>query len=485
MSFFSMKNYIHPKMEIAVIFLVSILGIFFISFYQYHNSDNEIYKVAFIIILTFGIICSFLTPICFIPDGAEHFVRSEMTSEGILVPHYENGSYMTIQTTLDLIKNSKNTLSTKYDKINGFKANIFQTDADTKSINYTHVKYPSAFAQNPFYGYLAQGFGMFIAKSLNLNAIWLLWLGRICNVILYSVLIALAVKKTPILKVPMIVFSCIPLAIYQSSSLSIDAFINGLAILMIAYFFWMYKAPDRSLGKKELIIFTIIGLLLGLTKITLFLFMLLILCLPKSKFKEDKYYYLSILCIIFVGILGLIWIKFYASYAFQHSFRHNYWILKNINNTSQLNYVLSHKFNALIGILSIFTKYLDNDLLLYANNLFINKINSVYLMFIGAIILLYPSEKIDLKSKISVFILIVLIYVGTYITFLFTWTPIGHLNNIIGVKARYFLPLFVLLPFVFGFNHMEGDKSSIDMYAIVLTISFLALMLISSAIKFY
>lgn len=276
LSFFSMKNYIHPKMEIAVIFLVSILGIFFISFYHYLNSDNDLYKLAFIIILTFGIICSFLMPICIAPDEVEHFVRSEITSDGILAPNYENGSYVTIQSTLDLIKNSKHTRSTKFDDINYSKASIFHTDADTKPINYTHVKYPSAFAQNPFYGYLAQALGMDIAKALNLNAIWLLWLGRICNVILYSFLVAFAVKKTPILKVPMIAFSCIPLAIYQSSSLSIDAFINGLAILMVSYFFYMYKAPNKSLGKKELIVFSIMGLLLGLTKITLFLFMLLI-----------------------------------------------------------------------------------------------------------------------------------------------------------------------------------------------------------------
>ena len=485
LSFFSMKNYIHPKMEIAVIFLVSILGIFFISFYHYLNTDNDLYKLAFIIILTFGIICSFLMPICAISDGAEHFVRSEITSEGILVPNYENGSYITIQSTLDLIKNCKHTLSTKFDSINGSRGNIFQTDADTKSINYTHVKYPSAFAQNPFYGYLAQALGMDIAKALNLNAIWLLWLGRICNVILYSVLVSFAVKKTPILKVPMIAFSCIPLAIYQSSSLSIDAFINGLAILMVSYFFYMYKAPNKSLGKKELIVFSIMGLLLGLTKITLFLFMLLILCVPKSRFKEDKYYYLGILSIIVVGVIGVLWIKYYASFAFQNSFRHNYWILKHINNKSQLSYVLSHKFASLIAVLQMFTKYLGSDLYFKSSNLFVNKINSVYLMFIGAIVLLYPIKKVNIKSKIGVFIVLIMIYIGTYITFLFTWTPVGQLNKVSGVQSRYFLPLFTLLPFIFGFNHMEGDKSSIDTWIIVLTISFLSLMLISLAIKYY
>ena len=62
-----------------------------------------------------------------------------------------------------------------------------------------------------------------------MNVIWMLWLGRIFNLILYAGLISLAIKKTPVLKMPMLAVACIPISIYQAASLSIDSIIIGLA----------------------------------------------------------------------------------------------------------------------------------------------------------------------------------------------------------------------------------------------------------------
>ena len=85
--------------------------------------------------------CCLLSPIMCAPDEVEHFVRSEMTSRGILFPTYENGSYSTIQTTIDLIKKSNTTLDIKFDVITTVNASIFKTSADTKPINYNLTKY--------------------------------------------------------------------------------------------------------------------------------------------------------------------------------------------------------------------------------------------------------------------------------------------------------------------------------------------------------
>lgn len=197
-SMFGADNYAHPKMEIGIILLSSILGVFCITYFHGHNNDKELFKTAFIVILTFGIICSFLTPICLSPDEVEHFVRSEMTSRGEFIPIYENNTFLTIQSTLDLIEDSKETVDTGFDRIHFENASIFKTDADTKPINNTLVEYPSAFAQNSFFGYLPQAIGMLVAKLFDLNAVWLLWLGRIFNVVLYASLVYIAMKKTPI-----------------------------------------------------------------------------------------------------------------------------------------------------------------------------------------------------------------------------------------------------------------------------------------------
>ncbi len=82
------KNFIHPQFVILTFILVAILGIFCIVFYFLHDSDEELYKVGFVIILCFGIVCALIVPICDVSDETEHFTRAEITSRGILIPHW-------------------------------------------------------------------------------------------------------------------------------------------------------------------------------------------------------------------------------------------------------------------------------------------------------------------------------------------------------------------------------------------------------------
>ena len=483
-SMFSMDNFVHPKMEIGIIFLLSLLGVFCISYFHGHNNDEDLFKTAFIVILTFGIICSFLTPICYCPDEVEHFVRSEMTSRGEFIPIYENNSFLTIQTTLDLIEDSKETRDTHFDMIDIEKASIFNTDADTKPINYTLVEYPSAFAQNPFFGYLPQAIGMLVAKLLDLNAVWLLWLGRIFNVILYASLASIAIKKTPILKIPLLAVSLIPLTIFHIASLSIDSMINGLGILMVAYFFYMYKSPKKSLTKRDILIFGFIGLLLGSCKITYFAFIFLLLFVPRDNFSSKRYWHYSIIAVIVLAMIALLWIIFYANPGFFESYRATYWQLRNVNSTEQISYIMSHKKDTLIQILN-FPKYFEVDFYSSARTFSFSNYTSFYLMFLGAVFLFYPTEKFNRVSRLGALCVVIMLYYGTYLTLLLSWTPIGQLDNIIGGQPRYFLPLLALFPFIFGINHIEGDTSSIDGYIFMISIVYVAVMIISNVIAVY
>ena len=486
-SMLGIKNYQQPLIEIALIIIVALLGIICISFYSNHNNNKQLYKFVFIVILTFGIVCSILSPICCAPDEVEHFVRSEMTSRGEFFPNYENGSYLTIQSTIDLINDSaKIDSDTGYYSVNGEHSSILKTDSDTKPINTTLVKFPSAFAQNPFYGYLPQAIGMFIAKLFNLNCIWLLWLGRIFNTLLYASLVAIAVKKTPILKIPLFIISVIPLSIFQCASLSIDSMVNGLGILTIAYFFYLYKSPDYSLNKKHIIIFCILSLLLGLCKITYFIFIFLILFVPKQKFEEKRMYYKSIIYIAIIGILAILWIKFYVTPGTLNSFRGPHMELRNINPTAQLSFILSHPRDFLISMLEVPKLYFDTDLLFNSRIFGFNHFNSFYLMFLGTICLLYPKEEFDIKSRAGALVISTLLYFGTYVNFLFSWTPVSNLEAISGVQPRYFLPLFALFPFIFGINNNTNNNTyEIDFYLITIAITFLASMLLSLGIRIY
>ena len=183
-SMVSPDNYYHPKMEIITFCLLSFLGIVFISYYLHNNDDNKLFITAFIVILVFGLITSMVVPIKCVSDEQEHFTRAEMTSRGILFPEFKNNSYPSISSVDTLyIKNMWKT--------------VFETADDTAPIDQSPNAVDSVFEQNPFYGYIFSGLGILIAKLLNLNLIWMLWLGRIFNTVFYAALISLAIKIVP------------------------------------------------------------------------------------------------------------------------------------------------------------------------------------------------------------------------------------------------------------------------------------------------
>ena len=80
---FSCNTHNHPKAQIILSILTVIGGIICIS-YSIKNK-NELHKTAFLIIIIFGLISVFASPILIAHDEVEHFARSDLTSEGGLI----------------------------------------------------------------------------------------------------------------------------------------------------------------------------------------------------------------------------------------------------------------------------------------------------------------------------------------------------------------------------------------------------------------
>lgn len=469
---FQAINYAHPKMEIVALVVFSLFGVFAITYFQSHNDDKNIYKTAFVIILVFGLLSSFITPICYGPDDVEHFARAEMTSRGDFLPDYTGGTYHTIQSTIDLIEVGRGHADNGYDETS-YNSTVFANKESREPINNTLVEYPNAFAQNPFFGYLAPAIGMVLAKLFSMDAIWLVWFGRIFNVLLYAGLASYAVKKTPILKMPMLVFACLPLAIYLAASTSIDPFINGLALVVVAFFFRMYKAPEKSLTKRDIAVFSALVLILGLSKVTCFAFVLLLFAVPRDNFKVRKYYYYGFISLAVLGVVALLWTRYYANPGFLHSWRGNKWILENFNSTRQMDYILAHKKDTITELAKM-PMYFPSAMMFSAN--WVDFTDCLRVIFIGFVIFLYPHDFERAKSRVGALIVSLIFYVGTYVTFLLSWAPVGVLDQYApGVQVRYFYPIFGLLPFALGLNRdsLKGyDIDNIVILCVVLFISF-------------
>lgn len=490
----------HPAFELATFVVIAILGIFCVCYALRHNSDDELYKTAFVVIICFGLICSLLVPICGVSDEKEHFVRSEMTSRGVIVPHW-NGEEMGVTS---LYNHTNGSLENRYNKGVGYETihsvnvitgernlNVFDAQHDTDKINYTPEIYDSAFEQNPFFGYLPQAIGILVAKILDLNIIWMLWLGRIFNLLCFAGLASYAIKKIPCLKVPLLVVACIPITIYQASSTSIDGMVFGLGILAVAYFVYMYKAEDSSITNYEIAIFSVICLLLGLCKLTYLAFIFLLLFVPRKNFETKKHINLILLlCIAVVALIGIAW-SHQVTPTLAHSWRSKY---QPVNSTLQINYLMNHPGHAL----NVFSRFLNEEILKLSGQFF-NFFNSAKLphysdryyllntavqIFLAIVLIAYPNNvKFDLKTRFGAGFIILLVYFGTCIVQLLSFAKVG--GHGLGISLRYYIPLFALIPIVFQINYGDIKNNEFDKYAILISIVFMASMVLSFALKHY
>lgn len=502
LSTISAKNFVNPNFVIVTFIIIAFLGIFCIVFYFMHDSKEDLYKVAFLIILCFGVISALIVPIVDVSDELEHLTRAEITSQGVIFPKWVSGEH-----NLDRLYNhsDEGRYSTKLNTDVGFETSqshmfffrnrektVFETPDDTNKINKSTILDGSSFEQNPFYGYLPQAIGVFLAKLFDMNVIWMLWLGRICNLIFYAGVISLAVKKTPVLKVPLLAVACIPISIYQASSVSIDSMVIGLGILTIAYFLYMYKADANSLKTREIAIFCTLSFLLGLCKLPYLSFVFLLLLVPKQNFKNKNILPYILLGIFIVAILGVLW-STYSTPALMHSWRSK---LNYMNASLQLQYLMDNPLQILKFFIYIFTKTLFTVVNGVFNFFGANNPNHygdhytfitiLLWIFLVATLFFYPNKvKFDRKARLGSLIVVLMVYVGTCFIQLLTWSDVGMIA--LGVSTRYFLPLFALLPIIvpFRIDRLDKFKDYFDDYAIIFIIGFMATLILAFATKYY
>ena len=476
--FFNFTDFSHTSFKIAMIILLIVIGAISLIFYKYNI--EKMHKVAFVIILLFGITMVFLTPITDASDEIEHFIRSDIVSTGqistdyIAIPNSTENGYQTIATTIIFA--------------NATGMTVFDTNVDDSPINHTPDYFNSAFSQNPFYAYLTQAIGVFLAKLLDLNAIWMLWLSRLCNILLYAIIIAFAIKKAPTFKLPLLIVAISPISILLAASNNTDGLFTALALLAFAYF--LHFCENNNIEWKDLLIFFASIILCGLLKAPYLALSLLVFLIPNENFKDKRQNITSKISIIAVLLLGLIW-SGYATNELLHSWRGLHMSEKHVNSTEQLSYLFSSPIVFGDKIIRLFTELpiiIDRYFFFPdAGRVQFSKFfATIYSVFILAFSFLYPLEKkITKNNRIKGFLIAFLIYGSVVFVQYLTWSSVGAAKITAGVYGRYFTPLIIFLPFIFGNTHTNYDKDKISFIALVIAMGITAgVMIMTLFIKY-
>ena len=438
------------------------------------NSDvKHIHNLTFMIVLIFGLISCVATPILDSPDEYTHLRRAEITSRGELFPEILNEQgYVTIQSIINIEKEQgKSFLSAQ------------QTDINNNKVQVAHIA-----ESNFFVGYIPQAIGISLAKILHLSEIWMVLLGRAINVLFASAIARYAVKIIKGFKIPIMAICCMPMAVYQAASLSIDCTINYCSILTIAYFIRLYESIDKSITIRQIGCFCLICFIAGISKITYMALTCLIILLPKRKFKDSKSYYIAFIAVLSMGIIAVLWYIYTLGLPKIVNEQTNYLIQNNVNIVEQSIFVMNNFLQVMHMLLrellangqQIFSGFFTFGWLSYSAPL----LTYLYSLFYGSILLLYPNITVfDKKVKVGIIGICFLIFIATETIMYLTWTGVGSLS-VAGVQSRYYLPLLALFPMFFNLNGTLRKGKNIELYYSFCMICFLTFMLMTTIVHY-
>lgn len=196
-------------------------------------------KAFLVLALIFGIAILCINPPFQVPDEQVHFYKSYALTDGQIIPEKigNTSGFFIPKSTNNAYLEFK---SIKFHPEKKIKImNIFYLLNNPLHPNYTKFENISdifivTYSPVP---YLASGFAIFIGKLFNFSPLLLMYLGRIANLLLYTLVVYMAIKITPVQKWVFFLLALMPMAIYVASSLSSDSFTIAISFLTIALFF--------------------------------------------------------------------------------------------------------------------------------------------------------------------------------------------------------------------------------------------------------
>ncbi len=431
-------------------------------------------KVFVIFALLFGMLYAIITPPFQSVDEANHFLRSYAITEGQIVSTKQNTAVGSVlpASLLELVKKFQY-LEKDITKQTSFKEIKKSFSITDNSKNFT--TYPNTALYSPV-AYIAQSSGILCGKILHTSSLFMFYLTRIFNLILYCILGYYAIKCTPFLKLAVFLILLCPMNISLAASCSTDVTLIGVSLLLFAKIL-EYSFNDKSLSVKNYTLLGFLLLILALTKHN-FYFVPLLFLIPKEKFGTK--YILKIAMIILPSIAAcLIWSKMIAGLYIP--------LNPQADMYKQIDFIMNNPIKY-IGIL-IATTFVK------AFRLFITSIgvlgwqdtrldNLTYMIYpvLLGISIIYSDAKNFILQNWKKY-LIVFTAVTAYIiitTYLYlAWSKVGA-NIIEGLNGKYYTPLLFPLFAVIAssINTKSPDKNIYNSVYL-----FTALILASGAIS--
>lgn len=288
--------------------------------------------------------------------------------------------------------------------------------------------------------YLPSAAGILVGRSLDMPPLYLLYIGRICALLAYMGLVALAIRWMPVQKWLLALFALMPMSMAQAAAVTADTVTLAMAYLFLAYVLRLSQ-ENGTLRIRQWLSLAALLALISLTKPVYCVFALLFLLIPPARAGSPRRYWIGFLALLVLsGMTAKGWIEINQKLL-------TYEVLGSEGNR-QLSLILDHPtaFLRILGttVVRYGTDYLEQligrlgwlDTALPGNFRFFYGI-----LLLGVAIFSWTRPlALSWFARLSALATVaggaLLIAVSLFLT----WTPIGSLA-IEGIQGRYFLPL--------------------------------------------
>ena len=441
---------------------------FLVSFFVIYK-DLLIEKVeiaVFLVILSVGAVYALTLPVsCGISWDDESHFRS-----AVMISHIFDGRMS--DADMDVLNQFA---------VTALEHDLYTVETHSEWVNYINQRYEDgawvlAGRMKPTssrWCYLPAALGLFIGRVFSLPYSTMFVLGRFLNLLAYAILVYLAIKKIKSGKMILASVALLPQCIFMAASYSRDPWMIGFIMLGFAYLIGEIQTPDKKLSMLDMCI--IIGsFYIGISPKAIYVPIILsALCMPKTKFKNEKQSRIYRVCVVVAALLLL------ASFAFPFISSGGGGVQDSrggaeVSAGSQTQFILSEPMKYADILLTFIGDYisLENAQMNFSHMHYLGMGQySLLIMILLAVVTFTDREECDkhIRATLKITTLVMgfgaicLAATAMYIAF----TPYMH-PTILGCQYRYMIQIMFPTLFVLGCFPIENKIPKVYYRGVIL-----------------
>jgi uncharacterized membrane protein len=313
-------------------------------------------------------------------------------------------------------------------------------------------------------GYIPSSLALATGRLINLPYHITFAFGRWINILLFSLIVFFAIRKLKSGKMLMAVIALFPTSIFLASNYNYDSWLTAFTMLGLAYLFSALQQPEKKIETKDICIMAgafVIGL--G-PKAIYFPLLFLLFLLKPSKFKSLKHYRRFKWAVIFsiLFVVSTFLLPFVVSGP-KGDIRGG----AAVNATEQVKFILHEPLAYAKILLNFSGQYISpkNAHGFITSFAYLGETKGFVLILLLLLTVTftdrneYDRKMLNVKSRFSLIgvylVTVALICTALYISFTVLKSP-----TIVGVQARYLIPL--IFPLLFGIGNVFRIQNKIN-----------------------